>query len=103
MYAVIKTGGKQYKVSSGYEFKVEKLNGEEGETIAFDNVLLIADGEDVSAGKPYLDNARVQGRIVRHGKNRKIVVFKYKRRKGYKKNRGHRQSYTLVRIENIER
>jgi large subunit ribosomal protein L21 len=102
MYAVIKTGGKQYTATPGEELKVEKLAGEVGETIAFDRVLLTSDGEDVNLGKPYLENTRVLGRITRHGKNRKIVVFKYKRRKGYRKKRGHRQNYTLVRVENIE-
>lgn len=102
MYAVIKTGGKQYTVTPGEEVKVEKLPGEVGETIAFDRVLLTSDGESINLGKPYLENTRVLGRITRHGRNRKIVVFKYKRRKGYRKSRGHRQNYTLVRVENIE-
>ena len=102
MYAVIQTGGKQYVVSPGEELKVEKLPGEVGETIAFDKVLLTSDGENVNLGKPYLENTKVSGRITGHGRNRKIVVFKYKRRKGYRKKLGHRQNYTLVRVENIE-
>jgi len=102
MYAVIQTGGKQYVVAPGEELKVEKMPGEVGETIAFDRVLLTSDGENVTLGKPYLENTRVLGRITRHGRNRKIVVFKYKRRKGYRKKLGHRQNYTLVRVENIE-
>ena len=102
MYAVIQTGGKQYVVAPGEELKVEKLPGEVGETIAFDRVLLTSDGENVNLGKPYLKNTKVLGRITGHGRNRKIVVFKYKRRKGYRKKLGHRQNYTLVRVENIK-
>ena len=101
MYAVIQTGGKQYVAAPG-ELKVEKLPGEVGENIAFDRVLLTSDGEDVNLGKPYLENTKVLGRITGHGRNKKIVVFKYKKRKGYRKKLGHRQNYTLVRVENIE-
>ena len=102
MYAVIESGGKQHRVSTGDEVMVEKLLGEVGETISFDRVLLTFDGEKVSVGRPYLDNAKVMGRITRHDKHKKIVVFKYKRRKGYRRKRGHRQPFTLVKIENIE-
>ncbi len=102
MYAVIESGGKQHRVSTGDEVMVEKLAAEVGETISFDKVLLTSDGETVSVGKPYLDDAKVVGRITRHDKHKKIVVFKYKRRKGYRRKRGHRQQFTLVRIENIE-
>jgi len=102
MYAVIQTGGKQYVVAPGEELKVEKLPGEVGETIAFDRVLLTSDGGNVNLGKPYLENTKVLGRITGHGRNKKIVVFKYKRRKGYRKKLGHRQNYTLVRVENIK-
>ncbi len=102
MYAVIKTGGKQYRVAPGEELKVEKLAGEVGDAIAFEKVLLTSDGEKVQIGKPFLEETRVVGRVTRHGRNRKIVVFKYKKRKCYRKKRGHRQNFTLVRIENIE-
>jgi large subunit ribosomal protein L21 len=102
MYAVIQTGGKQYRVAPGEEVKVEKLPGQVGDTIAFEKVLLASDGEKLNIGKPYLDNIRVVGRITRHDRNKKIVVFKYKKRKGYRRKRGHRQGYSLVKIENIE-
>ena len=102
MYAVIKTGGKQYRVSPGDEVKFEKLDGSVGDTIAFEQVLLTSDGEKVKIGEPYIKNSKVVGRITRHGKTKKIVVFKYKRRKGYSRKQGHRQYFTLVKIENIE-
>ena len=102
MYAVIKTGGKQYRVAPGEEVKVEKLPGEMGDTITFDKVLLTSDGENVQIGRPYLENTKVVGHLIHHGKNRKIVVFKYKKRKGYRRKRGHRQHFTLVKINSIE-
>jgi large subunit ribosomal protein L21 len=102
MYAVIKTGGKQYRVSPGEEVKLEKLPGEIGDPIAFDKVMIVSDGEDVQIGKPYLENTSVVGRVMRHGKRRKIIVFKYKRRKNYRKKRGHRQLFSMVKIEGIE-
>jgi len=102
MYAVIKTGGKQYRVASGDEVKIEKLQGEIGERVTFGDVLLISDEEGVRLGQPYLEDSKVVGRITRQAKDRKVVVFKYKKRKGYKRKRGHRQQFTLIRIENIE-
>lgn len=102
MYAVIKTGGKQYRITKGDEVKFEKLEGEVGDAITFDRVLLTSDGETVRLGNPCLENSKVIGRILGRGKNRKVLVFKYRRRKGYRKTRGHRQQYTLVKIENIE-
>ncbi|MGD2127508.1 MAG: 50S ribosomal protein L21 [Desulfobacteraceae bacterium] len=102
MYAVIKTGGKQYRVAQGEDIKVEKLPGKAGDSVIFDQVLMTSDGEKVQIGKPYLDNARVVGRLRRHDKHRKVVIFKYKRRKGYRRTRGHRQNFSLVTIENIE-
>jgi large subunit ribosomal protein L21 len=102
MYAVIKTGGKQYRVNPGDEVKFEKLKGDVGDSVTFDQVLLTFDDENVKIGKPFLGNSKVIGRITRQGKDRKIVVFKYKRRKGYRRKLGHRQRFTLVRIENIE-
>ncbi len=101
MYAVIKAGGKQYRVNPGKEVKVEKLQGEVGDSITFDQVLLTSDGESVKVGKPFLEDTKVTGRITRQGKNRKIVVFKYKRRKGFRTKVGHRQQFTQVKIEDI--
>lgn len=102
MYAVIKTGGKQYQVGPGDEIRVEKLPGGAGDTVEFDQVLLTSDGENIQIGRPYLDSSKVVGRITRQARNRKIIVFKYKRRKGYRRKRGHRQDFTQVRIEDIE-
>lgn len=101
MYAVIKTGGKQYRVTPGEVVKVEKIPGITGDSVAFDKVLLTSDGENVNLGNPYLKDTKVLGRIARQGKNRKVVVFKYKKRKGYRKRQGHRQDFTLIKVEDI--
>ena len=102
MYAVIQTGGKQYKVAPGDQIQVEKIPGDPGQEILFDKVLLASDGESIKVGKPYLEAAKVVGRIIRQDKARKILVFKYKRRKNYKRKKGHRQYISLVKIEKIE-
>jgi large subunit ribosomal protein L21 len=102
MYAIIRTGGKQYRVAQGEDVKVEKLESKAGDQVVFDKVLLAGEGENVRIGNPFLEDTRVIGRLRRHGKNRKVVVFKYKKRKNYRRTRGHRQEYSLVRIENIE-
>ena len=102
MYAVVATGGKQYKVAEGDVLRFEKLAGEVGSPIAFDNVLIFSDGENVKIGQPDVDGVTVHGQIVAQGKSKKILVFKYKRRKRYRRKQGHRQPFTAVRIERIE-
>ena len=101
MYAVLKSGGKQYKVEEGQVLRLEKLAGDVGSAIKFDQVLLIADGQDIKIGQPILDNVSVDAHIVEQGKAPKILVFKYKRRKRYRRKHGHRQQYTAVQIDNI--
>jgi large subunit ribosomal protein L21 len=101
MYAVVKSGGKQYKVEEGQVLRLEKLAGDVGSAVKFDQVLLIADGEDIKIGQPILDNVSVDAHIVEQGKAPKIIVFKYKRRKRYRRKHGHRQQYTAVQIDNI--
>jgi large subunit ribosomal protein L21 len=101
MYAVIQTGGKQYRVTPGLSIQVEKLPGNAGDSITFDQVLIAADGDQVQVGKPLLENVKVTGQLKRHGKSRKVIIFKYKRRKNFRRKRGHRQEFSLVQIENI--
>ena len=102
MYAIIKTGGKQYKVKEGQIIKVERLQMSEGENVVFDNVLTIKDNQGVKFGRPYIKDAKVTGKILDNGKNKKVVVFKYKPKNRYRKKTGHRQPYSKVLIENIE-
>lgn len=101
MYAVVKSGGKQYKVQEGETLRVEKLPGEVGAEITFDDVLLFSDGENVQVGTPRLDNVTVKGTVVEQGQARKIIVFKYKRRKRYRRKQGHRQQFTAVKVDSI--
>ena len=101
MYAVIKTGGKQYKVSEGDTLKIEKIAGSVGETVELSEVLMVG-GEEVQIGTPLLPGAKVTARIVEQGKDKKILVFKSKRRKGYRKTYGHRQTITRLKITGIE-
>ncbi len=101
MFAVIKTGGKQYRVSKGDIIRIEKLTGEVGDEIILDNVLMVGSGDDVRIGNPVVDNARIVTKITRHGRGNKIIVFKHKRRKNYRKKQGHRQSFTEVKITAI--
>jgi large subunit ribosomal protein L21 len=101
MYAIIRTGGKQYQVSPGDRLRVEKLTGDIGDTVEIDDVLLVADGEDVKIGQPVIDSAKVTAQIVEQGKDKKIVVFKKKRRKGYTLKKGHRQLFTALEIKEI--
>ena len=102
MYAVIASGGKQYKVQEGEILKVEKLPGEVGSEVAFDDVLMFSDGENTSIGTPLLADVSVQGHIVEQNRAKKILVFKYKRRKRYRRKQGHRQQYTAVKIDSIK-
>jgi large subunit ribosomal protein L21 len=101
MYAVIATGGKQYKVREGEVLRVEKITGEVGAAVSFDRVLLVSDGESVTVGKPLVENTAVTGHIVEQGKSKKVLVFKYKRRKRFRRKQGHRQEFTAVKIDRI--
>jgi large subunit ribosomal protein L21 len=101
MYAVIKTGGKQYKVSAGEKLKVESIVAEVGSQIVLDQVLLVADGEKVTAGTPLVSGAAVKATVVAHGRGEKIAIFKMRRRKHYRKTQGHRQNYTEIEINGI--
>lgn len=101
MYAVIRTGGKQYRVEQGDTLRVEKLDGDKGKTIEFTDVLLVADGDNVKVGAPTVAGAKVRAEIVAQEKGEKLVVFKFRRRKGYRKKTGHRQRYTALKITEI--
>ena len=100
MYAIIATGGKQYKVSEGDVIRVEKLGVEADEKVTFDQVLLVSDA-DVKVGNPTVSNASVEATVVGNGKAKKVIVYKYKRKTGYHKKNGHRQAYTEVKIDKI--
>ncbi len=100
MYAVIETGGKQYRVSVGDKVKVEKLGLNEGDKVTFDKVLIVSDS-DVKVGKPYIEGAKVEGKVLKEAKDKKIIVYKYKSKKNERTKKGHRQPFTLVEIENI--
>lgn len=101
MYAIVRTGGKQYQVAQGDRLRVEKIVGQVGETIELKDVLMIVDGESVSVGTPQLDSAVVKAKIAEQGKAKKINIFKKKRRKGYRLKKGHRQQFTALTIEEI--
>ncbi len=101
MYAIIKTGGKQYKVSEGDLVRVEKLDNEIGESVEFDEVLLVGGDDEVKVGAPTVENAKVSATVEDQAKDKKIVVYKYKPKKMYRKKQGHRQPYTLVKIDSI--
>ena len=101
MYAIVRTGGKQYQVTAGDRLKVEKLEGEVGATVELADVLLVVDGENVRIGRPLVEGAKVSATIVEQGRHKKIIVFKKKRRKGYQVKRGHRQLYTALNIDAI--
>ena len=101
MYAVIVTGGKQYKVAEGEYLRVEKLEGETGATIQFDRVLLVANGDDVTIGAPVVEGAKVTAEINSHGRGDKVRIIKFRRRKHHMKRQGHRQWYTEIKITGI--
>ena len=101
MYAVIKTGGKQYKVEAGAKLKVEKLSGDVGSKVVIDKVLMIADGVTTTIGAPLVAGAKVSATVLSHGRADKVMIFKYRRRKHYRKTQGHRQSFTEIQIDAI--
>jgi len=101
MYAVVSTGGKQYRVQKGETLKIEKIPGDVGSQVAFDQVLMVSDGDRVEIGQPLVENAVVNAHIVEQGKHKKILVFKYKRRKRFRRTQGHRQQFTAVTIDDI--
>jgi len=101
MYAVIKTGGKQHRVTVGEKLKVEKLVGEVGSEIVLDQVLMVADGDKVTIGAPMVSGASVKATVVSHGRSDKVMIFKMRRRKHYRKTQGHRQHYTEIQIQQI--
>lgn len=102
MYALIETGGKQYRVEKDSVLYIEKLDVNEGETVTFDKVLLVSDDNNVKVGAPFVADAKVTGKVVKQGRSKKITVFKYKPKKNYKKKQGHRQPFTRVVIEAIQ-
>lgn len=101
MYAVIKTGGKQYRVEPGDKLRVESLDVEEGDTINLDSVLMVGDGDNISVGTPELAGATVSATVMSHGRGKKIDIIKFRRRKHYRRQMGHRQNYTELKIEGI--
>lgn len=102
MYAVIESGGKQHKVTEGEILRVEKLDAESGTEIVFDKIMMVkTDDDKVMIGKPYIENASVTAEVVDQGKHKKIIIFKYKRKKNYQRKQGHRQRYTALRIKAI--
>ncbi|MAG13767.1 MAG: 50S ribosomal protein L21 [Spirochaetales bacterium] len=101
MYALVEIKGKQYKAEKGGVLKIDRITQVKGETIDFDTVLLVRGDDSVKVGTPYVDGASVKAVVEDHGRDKKVVVFKYKRRKNYRRKRGHRQHYTLVKVEDI--
>ena len=101
MYAVIKTGGKQYRVAPGEKIKIEQIPADVGAQIVLDQVLMVADGEAVQLGNPLVAGAKVQATVIAHGRGVKVKIFKLRRRKHYQKTQGHRQGYTEIRVDSI--
>lgn len=102
MYAIIESCGRQYKVTEGDVVFFEKLDAEEGKKVTFDNVVLVSDDKKVEVGAPYVKGVKVEGKVVSHGKGKKILVYKYKAKKNYRRTQGHRQPYTKVEITKIK-
>ena len=102
MHAIIVTGGKQYKVTEGDVLYVEKLPNEAGDTVTFDQVLAVIDGDKATFGQPTVAGASVQANVVKNGKGKKVIVFKYKHKKNYKRKQGHRQPYTKIEITKVK-
>jgi large subunit ribosomal protein L21 len=102
MFAVIKTGGKQFRAEPGARIRVPTLAVEPGDDIVFDEVLLTSDGDEVRVGTPVVEGARVTAEVVKHGRDKKVIVFKRKRRKGYRKKQGHRQGFTEIRVSEVK-
>lgn len=101
MYAVFRTGGKQFRAEAGKKIRVPSLEVEPGDSVTFEDVLLASDGLDVQVGLPMVEGAKVKAEVVRHGRDKKIIVFKRKRRKGYRRKQGHRQGFTEIRVDEI--
>ena len=102
MYAVFKTGGKQYRASTGDVLKVEKIEAEKGATLELDQVLMVGEGEDVKIGTPYLEGGKVTATVIDQGRGKKIKIIKFKRRKNYRRQMGHRQYFTQIEITGID-
>jgi len=101
MYAVIKTGGKQYRVKAGEQVRVESLPADVGAAVSFDQILMVGEGDQVRVGAPLVSGAKVQATVLAHGRGDKVKIFKLRRRKHFQKSQGHRQSYTELRIDDI--
>ena len=102
MYAIIESCGKQYKVAEGDVVFFEKLDAKEGEKVTFDKVILVSNEGNVEIGNPYVKGVKVEGKVVSHGKGKKIIVFKYKAKKNYRRKQGHRQPYTKIEITSVK-
>ena len=102
MYAVIQTGGKQYRLSAGDTVRVETLDAEEGASVEFDNILMVADGDNIKLGTPYVEGSKVVAKVKAHGRHKKIEIIKFNRRKHYDKRTGHRQNYTELEVTSIQ-
>lgn len=101
MYAVINTGGKQYKVAPGDIVRVETLEGQKGDMVEIKDVYMIVDGDTISVGKPTLTSAKITAEVVEQGRGEKLLIFKHRRRKGYRRTNGHRQNYTAIKVKEI--